>query len=446
MNRLQTILRYLRGFRLKIAQYFIFNFLGIVFGLLSFNMLIPVIEILFGTKQPQKVNVAQMQWGLEKANAMFREAVMAQDRLHALGSICVIVVGFTVFKNLFLYLSLYTLNPIRNEVLSRLRLDMFGKILTLPIGYFSEERKGDLISRMTNDINEVELSIMSVLEVFIREPLTIIAYLTAMIYMNSGLTLILFLFLPLAGFVIGRIAKALRKESANAMQQLSGIMSIVEETLTGIRVLKSFNAEGQQMKRFEGAVMALFRSRNRIAARRELASPVSETMGVIVVSVILWIGGQMVFANTGFTGASFIAYIAMFTQIISPFKNLSAAFSNVQKGASALERMEQILEVENKITDCENPKSIEKVEHAIVLNNVCFSYNDKQVLKNINITIEKGKITALVGASGAGKSTLADLIPRFHDPTSGTITIDGINLKDYRIADLWATVPLRLPK
>jgi ATP-binding cassette, subfamily B, bacterial MsbA len=435
MNKIARILKYLADYKAKIALYFVFNFFGILFGLLSFNMLIPVVEVLFGTKSMAN-DPAKAHNALERLNASFQQTIMAHDRLTSLAYICFAVVLFTVLKNFFLYLSIYMLNPIRNAVLRRLRNDLFKKTLSLPIGFFSEERKGDLISRMTNDINEVELSVMSVLEVFIREPLTIIAYLSAMIYMNYQLSLFLFIFLPVAGLIIGRIAKTLRKESNIAMEQLGGMMGVLDETLVGMRVLKAFNAETQQHLKFMKMNNKLFHTRNRIAARRELASPTSETMGVIVVSIILWFGGKMVFAGNGFDGASFIAYIAMFSQIISPFKNLSSAFSNVQKGSSAIARIEELLVVENAIVDVPNAQPIKSFEHEITFKDVSFSYGEKQVLKNINFTIQKGKVVALVGASGSGKSTLADLVPRFHDVTSGEILIDGVNIKNYKIEDV----------
>jgi subfamily B ATP-binding cassette protein MsbA len=306
----------------------------------------------------------------------------------------------------------------------------------LPIGFFTEERKGDLISRMTNDINEVELSIMSVLEVFIREPLTILFYITAMLIISAKLTLFLVIVLPVAGLIIGRISKSLRKSSNIAQEQLGNMLGVIDETLAGMRVVKAFNAEKAQHSRFMKINNILFRTRNRIAARKELASPMSETLGVVAVSFILWYGGRMVFANNGFTGEVFLGYIAFFTQIINPFKNLSAAFYNVQKGTAALDRIELLLSAENTIKERPDAKPIRSFERTIELRNVSFAYGEKTILDSIDLTIEKGKTIALVGSSGAGKSTLVDLIPRFHDISGGEILIDGVNVKDLRIDDL----------
>lgn len=436
MKKISRLLAYLADQKGKIALYFTFNLLSIMFGLLSFTMLIPVLRVLFEAA-PAASAVQEVPKGfVNEAIASFKSLLLSQDKETALTYICITVVAFTVLKNLFLYLALYTLNPLRNMVLRRLRNDLFTKTLSLPIGFFTEERKGDLISRMTNDINEVELSIMSVLEVFIREPLTIIAFLGTMIYMNYQLTLLLFVFLPVAGLIIGRISKSLRKSSDIAQQQLGSMLGVIDETLVGMRVLKAFNAENHQHLRFMKLNNVLFRTRNRIAARRELASPLSETMGVIVVSIILWVGGKMVFSGQGFEGAEFIGYIALFSQIINPFKNLSSAFYNVQKGTSALDRIEKLLNAENTITESSNAKSVNAFQNSIELRNVNFAYGDKQILSDVSFTVTKGKTIALVGASGAGKSTLVDLIPRFHDVTGGQILIDGNDIREYKIDDL----------
>lgn len=437
MKKISRLLTYLADYKGKIALYFTFNLFSILFGLLSLTMLVPVLKVLFESPGGPPAAMSPSSGGfINHYIDLFKYYILSQDRMTALATICVIVVIFTVLKNLFLYLALYILNPLRNAVLRRLRDDMFTKTLSLPIGFFTEERKGDLISRMTNDINEVELSIMSVLEVFIREPLTIIAFLGTMIFISYKLTLLLFVFLPVAGLIIGRISKSLRKSSDIAQEQLGNIMGVIDETLVGMRVLKAFNAENHQHLRFMKFNNLLFRSRNHIAARRELASPLSETMGVIVVSIILWIGGKMVFAGNGFDGASFIAYIAMFSQIITPFKNLSSAFYNVQKGTAALDRIEHLLSAENTIKEVPDAKPIKSFQKTIEFRNVTFNYGEKKILQGLNFTIEKGKTIALVGASGAGKSTLVDLIPRFHDVTGGEILIDGINIKNCKIDDL----------
>ena len=437
MKKISRLLKYLAEYKGKIGLYFLFNLLSILFGLVSFALVIPVLKVLFyNTPEAPGPSRTLSIGSIDQAYEYFKDLLLQQNKLTALAYICFAVVIFTILKNLFLYFALYILNPLRNAVLRRLRDDLFTKTLSLPIGFFTEERKGDLISRMTNDINEVELSIMAVLEVFIREPLTIIIFLGAMIYKNYQLTLILFVLLPLVGLIIGRISKSLRKSSNLAQEQLGSMLGVIDETLVGMRVLKAFNAENHQHLRFMKLNNLLFRTRNRIAARKELASPLSETMGIIVVSIILWIGGRMVLAGHGFDGASFILYIILFSQIITPFKNLSSAFYNVQKGTSALDRIEHLLTVENTIKEIANPKPITSFSNNITFKNVSFAYGDKQILQGIDLVIEKGKTVALVGASGAGKSTFVDLIPRFHDVSGGEILIDGINIKECKLDDL----------
>jgi ABC-type multidrug transport system fused ATPase/permease subunit len=435
MKKIIKILRYLGDYKSQIAIYFSTSLLAIFFSLVSFTMLSPVLYVLFlGDGKPA------LKTGNDIPTYIYNkvtEIILQADKQTALTYLVLVLILFTVLKNLFLYISLYILNPIRNAVLRRLRDDLFTKTLSLPIGFFTEEKKGDLISRMTNDINEVELSIMSVLEVFIRDPITIIFTLGFMVYISPQMTLVLVLVLPITGFFIGKIGKSLRRHSNKAQEQLGNMLGVIDETLTGMRVVKAFNAETHQHLRFMNINNLLFRVRNRIAVRRELGSPLSETMGVMVVGFILWYGGRLIFAKeTTLAPASFIGYIVLFTQIINPFKSLSSAFYNVQKGTAALERIEQLLNVENTIQEIPNPKSIKNFERSVELRNVSFSYGERKILDGINLTIEKGKMIALVGSSGSGKSTLVDLVPRFHDVTSGEILVDGINVKDYKLDEL----------
>lgn len=436
MKKLSRLLRYLADYKAQIALYIISSLLATVFALVSFGMLAPVLQVLF--KVGMGSNTSKGTDMISKATALVQHLVEQYGNFKTLILVCITVVTFTILKNLFFYIAQYILNPLRNAVLRRLRDDLFTKMLSLPIGFFTEERKGDLMSRMTNDINEVELSIMATLEVFVREPLTIIFTLVSMIIISTKLTLFLILFLPITGLIIGRIGKSLRKHSNIAQEKLGEMMNVTEETLTGMRVVKAFSAETHQHLRFMHINNNLFRVRNKIAARRELGSPLSETMGIIAVAVVLAYGGYLIFSNSGnsLTGAWFVAYIALFTQIINPFKNLSTSFFNIQKGSAALERIEQILSVDNSIKERPDAKTIQGFNDAIELKNVRFSYGEKVILDGIDLKIGKGKTVALVGASGAGKSTLVDLVPRFHDVTSGEILIDGTNVKDLKIDDL----------
>jgi len=311
---------------------------------------------------------------------------------------------------------------------------MFAKILTLPIGYFTEQKKGDIISRMSNDANEVEWSVVGTLEGLIREPLTILIILAMLVIISPALSLFLLVLLPLTGFIIGRVSRSLKAQSNTAQEHMGLLMSILDETLTGLRVIKAFNAEQLMRLRFFSNNDKYNHIRNKMNFRRDLASPLSEMLGVLVLCAVLWFGGRLVLGNVaGLAPDMFITYIVFFTQIISPAKALSTAFYNAQRGSAAIQRMEEILKTPVVIADKAGAIELIRFSKSIEFKNVGFAYNDTVILRNINLTIEKGKMVALVGSSGSGKSTLADLIPRFHDVTTGELLVDGVNIKDYTL-------------
>jgi ABC-type multidrug transport system fused ATPase/permease subunit len=360
-----------------------------------------------------------------------------EGKIKALGIICTIVVLAILLKNICLYFSLYLLTPIRNSIINDMRTDMFSKILELPVGFFNDQRKGDIMSRLTNDLQDVEFSTISFLESFFREPILIVFYLFAMINLSPELSLFLLLFLPIAGLVIGRIGRSLKKVSTGVQIKLGEILSTIEETLGGIRVVKAFNAEQQQLRRFEKENHELFEIKNKAIRRRDLAMPVSETLGILAVCCVLYYGGSLVLKNDfGLNGPDFLTFIAIFTQIINPLKAFSTASYNIRRGAASIERIQKLIKEEESVKEDPNPLSIEGFHESIELKNVCFSYPDKTILDNINLTIKKGQTIALVGSSGAGKSTLADLIPRFHDASAGEVLIDGVNIKRFKLKDL----------
>lgn len=433
MKKIAPLLKHLAGFQSRIVLYFVTSLLAVVFSLFSFTMLAPVLQVLFEGVSEPSTNKGIVSDIINTVN----QTILEYDKLTALTYSVLIVVVFTILKNLFVYTSLNILNPIRNAVIRKLRNEMFMKALSLPIGFFNEERKGDLISKMTNDINEVEVSIMNVLETFIREPLTIIITLISMVVISPQLTLFLLILLPISGLIIGRIGKSLKKPSGEAQEQLGNVLGVIDETLVGMRVVKAFNAEKHQQLRFTQINNLIFRLKNKIAMRRDLSSPLSETMGIIVVCIILWYGGKLIFSgDTSLTGPFFIMFIGLFYQIINPIKNLSTAFYNIQKGSAAVARMEQFLNTENTIKELPDAKNIPGFHHSIELKDVHFAYGNKKILDGINLVIPKGKMVALVGSSGAGKSTLADLVPRFHDVTAGEVLIDGVNIKEYKLGEL----------
>ncbi len=433
MKKYSRILGYLNDQKKQVAFYFVTNLLAIVFATFSLVSVAPVLKILF---TPDKTTV-KGKGILAEVQAFVTQLILQYQPMKALIVIVSVIVTATLLKNLFLYLSRYILMPIRNNVLRRLRNDMFVKTISLPIGFFTEERKGDLMSRMTNDINEVELSIMATLEVIIREPLTIIFTLGSMIIISPQLTLFLLLFLPVIGAIIAIIGKSLKKRSTKAQEQLGEMLGVLDETLGGLRILKAFSAEKQQYQKFSTINDQVFHTRNQISLRQELGSPLSETVGVIAVGVILWYGGSLIFSGqTTMTGEWFIGYIILFTQIINPLKSLSNSLLNMKKGSAALERIEHLLNADNAIKEAENPLPIHSFKDAIELKEVSFSYGEKTILQHINVRIEKGKTIALVGSSGAGKSTLVDLIPRFHEVSTGALLLDGQDIRQYALQDL----------
>ena len=354
----------------------------------------------------------------------------------ALLAICIVVFLAILFKNIFAYLSMYFLNPIRNRILNDMRSSMYHKILQLPIGYFSEQRKGDIMSKLSNDLADVEGSTISVLESLFREPITIILFFTYMVILSPQLTLFLLIFLPIAGFILGRIGRTLKKQNKSVLVQFGVLFSTIEETLGGMRIIKAFNAEKKIEQKFEAQNEAMYHLKNAANRRRDLASPVSEALGITAVLCILWYGGRMVLTNdAGFSlnAGDFLAYIAIFTQLIQPLKGLSNASYNIQKGAASIERIEGLINEVEEITEQPNAKVLTEFKSDIEFRNVSFGYAGVPILKNINLRVAKGKTVALVGSSGAGKSTLADLIPRFIDCTDGEVLIDGINIKEYTL-------------
>lgn len=400
-------------------------------------MLAPFLQLLFGEEKLVMVRPEfeySAKWLLNYLKYFLSQIISEHGKVYTLGVICSIIIVSIFFKNLFTYLSFRVLAPMRNYVMTKLRADLYSKILELPIGYFTEQRKGDIISRMSNDANEVEWSVMGTLEALIRDPLNIIIILTMLILISPALSLFLLVLLPLTGFIIGRLSRSLKKQSTSSQEKLGTLMSILDETLGGLRVIKAFNAEKILQSKFIDNNNTLNHIRNKMNFRKDLASPMSEFMGVLVLSCILWFGGKLVLdGQLGLEAESFITYIVFFTQIINPAKSLSGSFYSAQRGSAAIQRIEEVLQAPVTVTDNPNAKTLQQFEHSIEFRNVSFSYEDVTILKNINLTIEKGKTIALVGSSGAGKSTLADLVPRFHDVSSGELLIDGVNVKEYTL-------------
>lgn len=440
MKKFIRILKYLYPFKWYVVINVFTNVLAAVFSLFSLAMLIPFLQLLFGTVPLVEVKpefVISAKGLAQYLNYYLSEIIKTHDRASALLFVIVLVLVASFLKNLFTYLSLYYLAPIRTGVLQNMRNLLYRKVVDLPLGYFTEEKKGDIISKMTNDVNEIEVSIIRSLEMFFRDPIIITIHLIGLIYISPQLTLFVLLILPLTGGVIGRVGKNLRKTSFKGQTKMGIILTMIEETIGGLRVIKAFNAENKVISRFESMNSFYSLLMKKMWRRRDLASPLSEFLGTVVVVLVLWYGGNLIFAGKGNLGPeALIAYIGIFYMIINPAKSFSNAYYNVLKGLASADRVDTILNAENPIKVSAGAKFIESFNHDIEFRNVSFKYQDDWVLKNINLTIKKGMTVALVGQSGSGKSTMVDLIPRFWDVTEGEILIDGVNIKDYDIASL----------
>jgi len=437
MKKYARVFKYISQYKSDAFLYIFFIVLSIIFSLVSLGMLFPFLEMLFNG---DKAGTSGLLTGTDSATVRFVRKALADSisgprgKEGTLAWICVFIIISIFFKNVFLYLAYRILNPLKNKIVNRLRDELYEKVLHLPIGFFTEKKKGDVISRMTNDVGEVEASVIGTLEGWVRDPLTIIVTLVTLLIISVPLTLFVLICIPIVGVVIGRITKSLKKQSQDVALHYSESVSILDETLSGLRVIKAFNSESLLKNRFFQNNETLLTVKNKIGYRRDLASPMSEFLGVIIFTMILYFGGVLVLSNQyALTGSLLLTYLGVFYNMINPTKTLSTSFSNMRKGAAAIDRIDEILMTENTVDDNENGKKLDAFTNSIELRNISFAYDGVNVLKNINLTIEKGKTIALVGSSGAGKSTLADLIPRFHDVTGGELLIDGVNIKDYSL-------------
>ncbi|HEV2355025.1 MAG TPA: ABC transporter ATP-binding protein [Puia sp.] len=433
MKKFSVILHYLSRYKGKLVLYMFFNVLSILFGLISLGMLSPFLDILFNNEGPGSKVVTLHSNAIGGLKDVLLRVAHSYDKPTLLIVICLLIVISTFLKNLFYYWSSYISSPVRSATITFLRNDVYEKILALPIGYFTERRKGDLISRMTNDIYEIESSVVSTLEGLIKDPLTIIGYLAYMIYLSPTLSLFLLILLPLTGFLIGRISRVLKRHSQDAAERLGESLSVLDETLSGIRIIKGFGAELMMKLKFVKINDSLFHIRNKMNWRRDLASPLTETLGVVILTIILYAGGMLVITGHGFSGGDMMTYIAVFGLLINPAKTLSTSIFNIQRGAAAMTRVEDLLKAPVTIQDDPHAHKLDDFRDRIEFRNVSFSYEEAGILESINLVIEKGKTVALVGSSGAGKSTLADLVPRFHDVSAGELLIDGVDIRNYSL-------------
>lgn len=422
------------------ALYFICIALSVFFSLFSFTMAIPFLGILFGN-QPLVTDPVPFSFKIDAIEHNFNyyisHIITVYGPGRALLVVSLIIIIMVFLKTGFLFLSDFFMSPVRNNVVRDIRNDLFRKILYLPLSYYSGERKGDLISRITGDVQEIDFNIVLPFKNFIKEPVTILIYLGTLIYMSPTLTIFVFLMLPISGGVIGRVGRTLRKKSVLGQKRFGSLISILEESISGLKVIKAFNAENKTRKKFTDENNAYAWIQTKLYRRQNLASPLSEFLGTIVMVFVMWYGATYVLKSNGdLTPQEFMAYLIIFSQIINPAKSLSTSWYNLQKGFASWERIEAIFNADNVILQSENAIRLSNFKSQIEFRNVWFKYQTDNVLKNINLVVPKGKTIALVGQSGSGKSSMVELIPRFYDISQGDIFVDGIKIQDLHIADL----------
>lgn len=440
---LQILRRFIPPYKKYLALTVVFNILSAVLNIFSFAALIPILQILFRTEGAGTATEL-MPWSLDNLkevlanNADYYVTQLIGDvgATTTLLLIGLFLAFATFLKTGAYFLSSATIIPIRTGVVRDIRNKLYHKITSLPLGFFSEERKGDIIARMTGDVGEIESSIMSSLDMLFKNPILIISYFTALIFISWQLTLFTLVFVPIFGWFMGYVGRKLKRKSIAAQSLWSDTMSQVEETLGGLRIIKAFCAEDKMNKRFDGINSEYRDSIQRVNIRQQMAHPMSEFLGTVLIIIVLWVGGILVLDQQILSGPTFIYYLVMLYSIINPLKDFSKASYNIPKGLASMERVDKILKAENTIKEPANPKHIASFEHQIEFRHVSFRYGEQWVLKDINLVIEKGKTVALVGQSGSGKSTLVDLIPRYYDVQEGEVLIDGINVKDLGIHDL----------
>lgn len=420
----------------------IFNILSAVLTLFSFALIVPILEMLFKVKEAT-YSYMTLSEGSVKDVAFNNFYYYTQESIEHFGPsstlalLAVALVIMTALKTGTAYLSSYFIIPLRSGIVRDIRNYVYDKITRLPIGFFTGERKGDVMARMSGDVAEIENSVMASLDMMFKNPVMIIVCLVMMIAVSWQLTLFVLILLPLAGLVMGRVGKRLKRTSLEGQNQWGVLMANIEETLGGLRIIKAFNAESKVRKRFHQENLIFYRLSNKIARRQSLAHPMSEFLGTTAIAIVLWFGGTLILSGTSsMNAAAFIYYMVIFYSIINPAKDLSKAAYSIQKGLASMERVDRILNAPNPIKDPEKPVKINPHAAKIAYNNVSFSYGDHKVIDNVDLEIPAGATVALVGQSGSGKSTLADLLPRFYDVDSGSITIDGTDIRDFKVYDL----------
>ena len=440
---LQVLKRFLPPYKKYLALTIVFNMLSALLNIFSFAALIPILQILFRTEGTGTATQL-MPWSFDNLKDVISNNAdyYVTQLIHSVGSTTtLLLIGLflaftTMLKTGAYFLSSATIIPMRTGIVRDIRNQLYRKITSLPLGFFSDERKGDIIARMTGDVGEVESSIMSSLDMLFKNPILIIFYFSALLFISWQLTLFTLIFVPIFGWFMGVVGRKLKQNSIKAQSLWSDTMSQVEETLGGLRIIKAFCAEDKMNERFDRINSNYRTAVQRVNIRQQLAHPMSEFLGTVLIIIVLWVGGVLVLDKQMLSGPTFIYYLVMLYSIINPLKEFSKAGYNIPKGLASVERIDKILKAEDTIKEPENPVHIKSFEHQIEFRHVSFKYGEQWVLKDINLVIEKGKTVALVGQSGSGKSTLVDLIPRYDDVQEGEVLIDGIDVRNLGIHDL----------
>lgn len=437
---IQVLTRYIPPYKSHLGLTFLYNFLSALFAVFSVGMMIPILEILFNMAEdvnemvPWAFTLDALKHNLYYFLTLFKNT-------HGAG-LTLLVVGLgvtlgTMLKVGFAYMGAWETVYIRNGVVRDLRGQIYQKILRLALPFFTEERKGDIMARISGDVTEVENSIMASLDMFLKNPVLILVFLISLLVLSPTLTMFILVLLPITGYIIGRIGKSLKKVSREGQDKMGLLLTIIEETLSGLRIIKAFNAEEKMNRRFSGELSGYRTIMNKLMWRRELAHPLSELLGTLVMVLIVWFGGTLILShNSDLSGATFIAYLAIFYQVINPAKAFTTALYAIQKGMASMDRIDTILLANVTISEKPEALPVSTLRNAIEYHDVSFGYSDKEVLRNISLTISKGSTIALVGQSGSGKTTFVDLLPRFYDVTGGMITIDGNDIRDLKLHDL----------
>lgn len=455
MKKLLSLLSLIKGYKMPAFLNVAFNLFSVVFGLVSLGMLAPFLNLIFLKSDeeyavyleeiPKALTFSKESFSLDLLadhfNYFMAELIVSNPdggKMDALILICSLILIFILLKNITRYFSYFFLANVRTGVMKDLRNQVYKKVVGLPISYFNEEKKGDIMSRMTNDVQEVEWTIMTSLEMLFRDPFTIIVYLVTLVNLSPELTLFVVLILPISGYIVGSIGKSLKKTSEDGQSQMGGLVAMMDETITGLRIIKAFTAEKLTISKFVNQNNDYTNLMLKMYRKRDLASPVSEVLGVLIMVFVIWYGGRLILMDeSGALDAStFIVYIVIFTQVIPPIKSFTVAIYNVQKGRASLDRIDKILLAEEIIADPVKPVLKTSFTTEVAYSNVRFSYQKDEVLKGVSLRVKKGETIALVGPSGSGKSTLADLLPRFYDINGGDITIDGVSIKDMKVTQV----------